>query len=288
MGYARTGYEGLYQQLGWAADQINLGFYGRSEGGISTAELGNTGQIVAFAPEINDGTAGIQMLFARLPSATPESWAVDTGAGGFYATYTALFGNPFAYAVEPLWPAALIVPELALPWADGETWYFTGGPHGGWASGSAWAAIDFAPPDNQLGCYRSESWVTSMSDGVVVRSADGAVVVDLDGYGYAGTGWAITYMHLESRDRVASGSAVAQGDRLGHPSCEGGYSNGTHVHITRTYNGRWVSADGPYPYQMGGWITQGLGQEYNGLLVRGQVVKEAYEGRVEGNAVAAE
>jgi murein DD-endopeptidase MepM/ murein hydrolase activator NlpD len=288
MGYSRTGYEGLYQQLGWAADQLNLGYYGRSEGGISSFEIGDTGQTIQFAPDINHGTAGIQMLFARFPSISIEAWSQAVGPAGFFATYQRLFGNPFAYAVEPLWPAALVLPELALPWAAGETWYYTGGPHGGWASGSAWAAIDFAPPDNILGCYTSESWVRSMSDGLVVRSGHGAVVVDLDGDGYAGTGWAITYMHLETRDRVAPGTTVRPGDPLGHPSCEGGYSNGTHVHITRTFNGRWVSADGPYPYQMGGWLSQGLGQEYNGLLVNGAIVKEAYEGRVEGNAITAE
>jgi LasA protease len=84
-----------------------------------------------------------------------------------------------------------------------------------------------------------------MAPGLVVRSDFGAVVVDMDGDGYAGTGWAITYMHLETRDRVAIGTQVKTGDPLGHPSCEGGFSNGTHVHIARTYNGRWVAADGP-------------------------------------------
>lgn len=127
-----------------------------------------------------------------------------------------------------------------------------------------------------------------MAPGVVTRSDFGAVVVDLDGDGYAGTGWAITYMHLESRDRVAVGTRVETGDPLGHPSCEGGFSNGTHVHIARTYNGRWVSSDGPLPFVMGGWESQGAGREYDGFLVRGDAVKEACECRSEGNAITAD
>jgi hypothetical protein len=127
-----------------------------------------------------------------------------------------------------------------------------------------------------------------MSDGIVVRSDNGAVVVDLDGDGYAATGWAITYMHLESRERVPTDLSIKAGDRLGHPSCEGGFANGTHVHIARTYNGRWVSADGELPFVMDGWISQGLGREYDGLLIRDDIVKEACSCREEGNAIKAE
>jgi hypothetical protein len=127
-----------------------------------------------------------------------------------------------------------------------------------------------------------------MAPGVVVRSDFGAVVVDLDGDGYAGTGWTITYMHLADNERVGVGTRVQTGDALGHPSCEGGYSNGTHTHIARTYNGRWVAADGSLPFVMGGWESTGLGREYDGLLVRGEEVREACECREETNAITAD
>lgn len=121
---------------------------------------------VAFAADINDGTAGVQYWLAADPAGSYDSWLVDVSPAGFYATYTQLFGNPFAYTVDPLWPANLSQPNWQLPWAAGETWYFTGGPHGGWASGSGWAALDFVPDDDgQLGCYPSEAWVTSMTGG---------------------------------------------------------------------------------------------------------------------------
>ena len=276
---------GLYQQLSWAANLLNWGYYGRSEAAM-TSFLVNDGTRLSFDPTINDGTAGAQALLAAHDGATVASWQYDVGPNGLFATYGRLFGNPFAYTVDPLWPNGLTQPPLRLPWADGETWYFTSGPHGGWNSGSAWAALDFVPNSAQLGCIQSNAWTLSMADGLVVRSEFGAVVVDLDGDGYAGTGWVILYMHLETRDRVPAGAWVQTGDRLGHPSCEGGFSNGTHVHVARLYNGRWVSADGAIPFEMGGWVSQGLGREYDGLLIRGGETKEACECREALNAIS--
>jgi LasA protease len=287
LGHVAPGASGLYKQLAWAANLLNWGLYGRSEGGLRTTVI-KDGTRIAFAADINDGTAGVQKWLAAHNAATYGGWLEETGLQGFFATYSRLFGNPFAYAVEPLWPANLSQPALLLPWSPGETWYFTGGPHGGWASGSAWAALDFVPHSQQLGCYPSDAWVTAMAPGLVVRSDFGAVVVDLDGDGYAGTGWAIVYMHLESRNRVAVGTYVQVGDALGHASCEGGFSNGTHVHVARTYNGRWVSADGAVPFNMGGWVSRGGGREYNGFLVRGDVIKEACQCRDEKNALTAD
>jgi hypothetical protein len=36
-------------------------------------------------------------------------------------------------------------------------WSFTGGPHGGWDSGSAWSALDFAPPGEGAGCVTNDA-----------------------------------------------------------------------------------------------------------------------------------
>jgi LasA protease len=290
MGYLGSSQPGLYGQLSWAANELNLGFYGRSEGGRSAFSLAD-GTRLGFAPTINDGTAAVQKWLGAHNGATYATWLQETGPDGFWAVYNQLFGNPFAYTVDPLWPANLSQPNLQLPWSNNETWYYTGGPHGGWAAGSAWAALDFAPPSDQLGCVQSESWVTAMADGLVTRSDFGAVVVDLDlpgqpADGFAGTGWAIIYMHLETRDRIVVGTPVQTGDRLGHPSCEGGFSNGTHLHVARTYNGRWVAADGAVAFNMAGWVSQGLGSEYDGLLLRGTISREACVCRDEINAIS--
>jgi LysM repeat protein len=286
LGYRKE--SGLYKQLGWAANEFNWGYYGRGEGGITSLLIGDVTR-VAFAADINHGTAGVQNMLGADERATYDRWLMDVDPTGFFATYSRLFGNPFAYTVDPLWPSDLAQPPLQLPWSKGESWYFTGGPHGGWAAGAAWAALDFAPTDEELGLCQSALWATAMADGIVIRSDFGGVVVDTDGDEYAGTGWVFTYMHLESRDRVPLGTFVQTGDRLGHPSCEGGFSSVKHLHVGRTYNGRWVAADGPIPFEMSGWTTVGLGREYDGQLVRGGVIKEACNGcRDESNTITAD
>lgn len=285
LGYSGTGAAGLYGQLSWAANLLNLGYYGRAEGGLRGFNLGDDTQ-VTFSPLINDGTASVQRFFAAIDGATYDTWQEVTSQGGFFMTFDRLFGNPFAYTYEPILPVELEAPAMELPWQAGETWYFTGGPHGAWNTGSAWGALDFVPPAEQAGCMPSDAWVTSMTNGVVVRSGHGAVVVDLDGDSFAGTGWAITYMHLETRERIALGTAVKTGDRLGHPSCEGGFSNGTHLHIARSFNGRWLSADGDLPFVMSGWLSSGAGAEYDGYLTRDDHSRVACECREEINAIS--
>ncbi len=279
--------EGLYKQLSWAANLLNWGYYGRAEGGM-TSFLVAAEIPITFSDNLNHGTAGVHHYLAARDNVSYERWLHDVSEEGFFTTYNRLFGDPFLTEVDPLIPDDIVQPPFELPWAGGEAWYFTGGPHGGWNTGSAWAALDFVPPNTQGGCSPSESWVTAMADGRVTRSGNGAVVVDLDGDGYAGTGWAITYMHLEDRDRVPLGTEVKTGDRIGHPGCVGGVTNGTHVHIARTYNGRWISADGALPIEMDGWISEGAGYEYNGWLIRDDTAKTADILHSEGNAITAD
>jgi hypothetical protein len=95
-------------------------------------------------------------------------------------------------------------------------------------------------------------------------------------------------MHLDNRQRIAEGTRVAAGEPLGHPGCEGGVTNGTHVHLARTYSGRWISADGAVPFNLGGWVSGGEGYEYNGWLARDGVVKTADVFHSEDNAITAD
>jgi murein DD-endopeptidase MepM/ murein hydrolase activator NlpD len=199
--------------------------------------------------------------------------------------YSDLFGFPFDYSFEPLLPADLIQPPMQLPFETGKVWSFTSGPHGGWGDGAAWAALDFAPPGNALGCVPSDEWVTAVSDGLITRAQDGVVIQDLDGDGYEQTGWTVIYMHVESRDRVAQGTEIKAGERIGHPSCEGGFSNGTHVHLARRYNGEWISADGTLPFNLDGWISSGTGVQYDGYLLKENLIVEAWDARLPENQI---
>lgn len=282
-----NGLTGLYSQLEWAANQMNLGYYGVMEGGRTSMALSD-GTLLRYAPEINPGTAGVQTWLGAHGNANLAVWQREAAGDGFIATYRQMFGDPFDYTVDAFWPPQGEQPPLALPWPAGETWYFTGGPHGGWIAGSGWAALDFVPPGNQAGCYDSEAWLTAVADGVIARSGFGAVVLDLDGDGFAGTGWAVLYQHVATRDRVAAGTRVQRGDRIGHPSCEGGFSTGTHLHLARTYNGRWVSADGATPFDLAGWRSGGQGSEYDGTLTRNGIVKSALIARSTSNAITGE
>lgn len=274
---------GLYRQLAWAANTLNRGYYLWKVNALSTYILSD-GQVIPIDPTINAGTAAVQYFFSQLSDV--GAWQIDTGASGVIVTYFVFFGNPFGYAIEPLIPANLSQPEMQLPFRAGESWYFTGGPHGGWDAGSAWAALDFAPPNNTDGnCNVSPYWVTAMADGLIIRASDGAVAQDLDNDGYEQTGWVILYMHVAEQDRVQPNEYIFANENIGHPSCEGGVSNATHLHIARKYNGEWISADGSLPFILSGWVSSGDGIQYNGFLTRGSQIIEAWDSANEFNLI---
>jgi murein DD-endopeptidase MepM/ murein hydrolase activator NlpD len=284
------GRTGLYRQLNWAADRLNGGYYGRKYRGLDQLELPDGARLL-IDESVQPGTAALQSMFSKmLPDA---EWTRAVSPAGFLATYRLLFFDPLDTPMADPLDGMSAQPALALPFSNGETWFYTGGPHGGWGSGSAWAAIDFAPPDDpatvDTSCYVSAYFVTAAADGVVARSGDGAVVLDLDGDGDETTGWTVFYLHLDTRDRAAEGSRLRAGDPVGRASCEGGVSNGTHVHIARRYNGEWLPAScsgcsgtqtAPGSFVLGGWEVVGLpGQEYQGYLINGGETRVAEAAR---------
>ncbi len=276
LGCAQSCQAGLFSQLSWAAVRLNEGYYGWKYGKHTTARLAN-GVRAAFAPGLNPGTAGVQNCLAGL-SATWDEWLALTGQDGFLATYARLFGNPFAYAVDPLVPPDLTQPELWLPWEAGKTWYFTGGPHGGWWNDGNDAALDFVPSDKIPDCRASRDWVTAAAPGLVLRSEDGEVLLDLDGDGFEQTGWVLFYLHIGGEDRVQPGVYLQRGQPIGHPSCEGGFADASHLHLARRYNGEWIPAGrGPLPMVLSGWTAHDGAVSYDGTLTRGDEVRTACE-----------
>jgi murein DD-endopeptidase MepM/ murein hydrolase activator NlpD len=274
--------KGLYRQLTWAANSLNQGYYLWRVNGLAVWSLADD-NLIKIDPTINAGTVGVQQLYAQILGR--KDWETAVGPQGIAATYTSLFGYPFAYPSEPIVPDNLTQPEMQLPFEKGKTWSFTGGPHGGWGSGSAWAAIDFAPPGEALGCFESDAWVVAVADGLIVRSENGAVIQDLDADGIEQTGWTILYMHLAPQGRVRAGTYIKAGQQIGHPSCEGGVSTGTHLHLARRYNGEWIPADQSVPFVLDGWVSSGFGSEYDGSLNKGNSSVEAWEGRRPDNAI---
>jgi hypothetical protein len=82
------------------------------------------------------------------------------------------------------------------------------------------------------------------------------------------------------------GDWVDRGDKLGNPSCEGGNATGTHLHIARKYNGEWISAGGPVPFNLSGWVAENGSAPYLGNLVRDDVVVTACTCSNQGTRIA--
>lgn len=282
MGLLDENHYGLYRQLTWTADTLNRGYYLWKANALSTYVM-NDGSVAPINPTINAGTAAVQYFFSELDDRA--TWEQDVSGTGLLLTYFVFFGNPFDYAIEPLVASSVIQPKMDLPFSANESWYFTGGPHGGWDSGSAWAALDFAPPGDNGGCGASPLWVTAVADGLVLRASNGALMQDLDNDGYEQTGWVILYMHVAAAERVNEGEYLYAGERVGHASCEGGISNATHLHIARKYNGEWIAADGPLPFNFNGWVSSGGGREYDGYLTRGNITIEAFDSANDFNQI---
>jgi murein DD-endopeptidase MepM/ murein hydrolase activator NlpD len=268
MGHMDGTQSGLYRQLVWAVNQLSVGYYAYREGRMTEIHFPG-GEAARLAPDQNAGSVALQYFFAKLYSGQAWLDALDPNQG-LPALHKKMFGDPWerARSVEPLFPPGITQPPLNLPFARNWTWSFTGGPHGAWEHDGAYAALDFAPGATEAGCTKSNAWVTAAASGLVTRSDSGVVVVDMDGDGYEETGWVLVHLHVATAQRIPVGTWVDAGDVLGHPSCEGGQSTGTHLHIARKYNGEWIPADGPLPFNLSGWIAHYAGAAYKGSLTR--------------------
>ncbi|MCC6147176.1 MAG: M23 family metallopeptidase [Anaerolineaceae bacterium] len=272
LGYNEFNHKGLYKQLSWVVQQVSIGYYGWRAGLITEITFPTDAQnsVIRLAPQLSAGSAALQYLFSKLYE-NKRTWSGALyGPESLVALHEQMFGNPWlrAQSVEPLYPPNLEQPPLELPFAPGRVWSLTGGPHSAWGPDGALAALDFAPSAMSSGCVESLEWVTAAAPGQIVRTGNGTVIIDLDGDGYEQTGWALLYMHVSTKDRIQPGTIVNTDDRLGHPSCEGGVSTGTHMHFARKYNGEWILADGPIPMVLGGWRAHAGDKPYAGTLTR--------------------
>jgi LasA protease len=281
MGFNDFHFKGMTVQMVWAINNMSIAYYGWRAGTLTYLDFPD-GTKLRLDPRLNAGTVALQYLFSRVHSRSQWSQIINPESG-FPGMYAQMFGDPWARAeaVNPIFPPALSQPPLVLPFDPKTKWNLTGGPHNGWGqistkiygtTHSVFAAIDFAPVNSHSGCDISPYWVTASAAGLVVRSDQGAVMVDLDGDGYEQTGWDLLYMHISSQGRVAVGTWLEVNDHIGHASCEGGVSTGTHLHFARKYNGEWVTADGPIPFVLGGWRVVAGANAYEGKLVRGDQV----------------
>ncbi len=262
--YPDRTHSGVYLQLVSAADRLNDGYYQYRAGTLVEFELLDR-RFERPDPWQNAGTVALQYYFAQMYA--PDKYFQAIGPDGVAASFRKLFGDPWAAETAHL-PGSLEQPAMILPFEQGKPWTFTGGPHTGWGTGMPFAAIDFAPPSERSGCVESKDWATAVATGVVARVDEGVAVLDLDGDGDERTGWNMFYLHLAAEGKAGVGTVLEAGDPIGHPSCEGGTSTGTHIHIARKFNGEWMLAEGPLAFNLEGWIAYNGDRAYTGTLKR--------------------
>jgi murein DD-endopeptidase MepM/ murein hydrolase activator NlpD len=266
----------LYRALAFTANRINAGYYGYKRDGFWIFRLPD-GRRAISSQGLNAGTVGVQNIMAI--HSDWNTWQRELQGDGLLATYREMFGDPFDHDTGTVVPIDLKQPPLALPWREGVGFYLTSGPHGGYVDGSAWAAIDFGPPDVLANCYYSAEPSTAVAEGVIVYARQGEVYLDLDGDGNIQTGWILFYLHvaLDAENPVKKGQQVKQGDIIGYASCEAGLSNSSHLHLARRYNGEWMAAGGPVPMNLDGWVVQPNLVPYEGTIAKEDQVREACE-----------
>jgi hypothetical protein len=271
---------GLYRQLNRAAEHFNDAYYAWRSGSVEL-ELSD-GRISRPDPWQNAATVGVHGVFAAIYGQAGFGAAI--GPDGLARTLRDLWGDPFAQEVIFI-PPSLQQPEIGLPFAPNRIWDFTGGPHPAWGDSLPWGALDFAPPSAIAGCAESPEFFTAPADGIVTTSDYAMLTLDLDGDGDQRTGWAIFFYHVGLADQAPVGASVKMGDRLGHPSCEGGRATGTHVHVARRYNGEWIPAGGTIPFEMGGWTAAYGDAPYEGTMTKGSRVVPACECSIAENRI---
>jgi LasA protease len=116
---------------------------------------------VAYAPGLNAGTVAVQYMLSR--NRDYNAWLPEVAADGAVQRLCGVcLAIRLRMRLSRCCPLNLAQPAMQLPWSQGELWYYTGGPHGGYGTGSAWSAIDFAPPGDEdtSGCFIAPQWTT--------------------------------------------------------------------------------------------------------------------------------
>jgi LasA protease len=264
LGFVENLHKGMYQQLILTANTLNNAYYGWRTGDLRKYELAD-GSLVVPDPWQNASSVALQYFYGQ--SMSGDEFNIAIHGAGLAQTYQDLFGDIWS-ACEAHIPGSLNQPQFILPFEGDQTWAYTGGPHTGWGTGEPFAAVDFAPPNIDSGCVPTDQYAAAVADGIIARTDTAVAILDLDGDGKEQTGWVVFYMHLATDTIPPVGTSLSQGQRIGLPSCEGGRSTGTHVHIARKYNGEWIPADGALPFTLDGWVARNGDDAYNGYLER--------------------
>ena len=271
----------LFTQLGKAIDKLVIGYYGWRYGNLTELTFSDD-TTLRLDPYLNAGTVGIMYYFSQ--DHTQAEWEeILYGDQGYMALYNKWYGDPWENELSTAVhiPADLEQPNMILPLLRNQRWALTGGPHGAWRTDSPWAGLDFAPGLGEPGCVEpTYAWVLSAASGVIARKSLGVILLDLDGDGDENTGWVLIYLHLNDTDHLEVGDSIDVSEKIGIPSCLGGRTTGIHIHLARKYNGEWMLADGPTPFNLGGWVAHNSDEAYDGFLIKGDQIITANKNAV--------
>ncbi len=181
LGFSIPDRAGLYQELSVACSQLARGYYGWRLGTL-TETRPDDGGTVRWNPTLNAGSVAVLHVFALLTGT--DRWMDQVvGPQSFPSLYASMFGEARPRAIDPLLPPDLAQPALELPFAAGEGWSLTAGPHPAWTAGTPRGALDLSPITAEDPCAVSFRWVIASAPGVIARAEANAVALDLDGDG---------------------------------------------------------------------------------------------------------
>ncbi|WP_245730252.1 peptidase M23 [Micromonospora pallida] len=142
---------------------------------------------------------------------------------------------------------------MRLPYAVGQTWYYTGGPHG-WGGGELpYSSIDLAGGDQRVLAARG---------GTAYTMCRGWIRVIHD------RGYSTDYYHLWNSINV-NGASVGEGAYLGDTGTDvtcGGSASGRHVHFGLRQNSAYVQI---HDHSLGKWVLMRGSSAYQGYALHG-------------------
>ncbi|MBC6467332.1 peptidoglycan DD-metalloendopeptidase family protein [Actinomadura alba] len=165
-------------------------------------------------------------------------------------------GTPKKSDVTPMYAGGDYRTGMRLPFAVGQSWYMTGGPHGWSGSDTPYSAIDLSGGDGRVLAARGGTAYTMCGNG------RGWIRVIHD------RGYSTDYYHLYN-NIAANGLGVGEGAFLGNigndVSC-GGSSSGAHVHFALRQNSAYVPVHG---HNYGKWVIIPGSGAYQGYALHG-------------------
>jgi LasA protease len=273
------------------------------------AAVGSKAATVATQREDSGWAFGTAVLKAK-PDGYPQGWlflahregrqwtvALDTGSG-FTALAAQAPESVFSAPEKAVFASRVSIQatssnntRLRLPYAIGQTWTLTGGPHGWGGSEHPFSSIDLSGGDGIVRAAGAGTMYTMCAD----NSGAGAFPGGWRRV-YHSNGYTTDYYHMRYLTSIGSGSSIGEGTALGNTGvnvCAGGHASGPHVHFgildgtTRVgwhwrSAGKWVFWEGASAY--GGYALHGSthvnpgGGLYNyGALGSNQGIVDAWD-----------